>query len=113
MYEAAAAIGAPGLNIVIPPKRTAVADPRAVGAWQQRNEALERIAQVGRRQWWKESGAHQQARAENGMFRYKRIIGDSLRAKRPEAQVREAAIAVTVLNRMTELGVPESVAIAV
>ncbi len=78
----------------------------------QRNAAIERIAEVGRRQWRKEAGAHQQARAENGMFRYKRIIGDGLRARKFEAQKREAAIAVNVLNRMTGLGIPKSEAIA-
>jgi hypothetical protein len=57
MYEALAAAGSPDLNIVIPPKRTAAADPRAMGAWRQRNEALERIGDVGRRQWRTESGA--------------------------------------------------------
>ena len=45
------------------------------------------------------------------MFRYKRIIGDSLRSKRPEAQSAEAKIAVEVLNKMTLLGRPESVKI--
>jgi hypothetical protein len=54
------------------------------------NEALERIAAVGRRQWRKESGAHRQARAENGMCRYKLIIGDRLRARRGKVQQREA-----------------------
>jgi hypothetical protein len=50
------------------------------------------------------SGAHQQARAENGMYRYKRIIGDRLRAKHRESQKKEALIAVNVINRMTALG---------
>ena len=57
----------------------------------------------------RDSGAHQQARAENGMYRYKRIIGAHLRAKQLEAQKREALIAVNAINRMTELGMPESV----
>ena len=74
--------------------------------------AIERIAEVGRRQWRKESGAHQQARAENGMFRYKRILGDGLRARRLEAQQREAMIGVNAINRMTQLGMPKSVAVA-
>ena len=78
----------------------------------QRNDAIERIAEVGRRQWRKESGAHQQARAENGMYRYKRIIGVGLRARTFDAQWREAMIGVNVLNRMTELGTPKSDAIA-
>ncbi len=46
-------------------------------------------------------------RAENAVYRHKRLIGDRLQTKRPEAQMREAMIAVRVLNRMTELGVPE------
>jgi hypothetical protein len=46
------------------------------------------------------------------MFRYTRIIGDRLRAKKPGAQTREAILAVNVLNRMTALGMPDSVAVA-
>ena len=42
------------------------------------------------------------------MFRYKRIIGDRLRAKKIDAQEREAMIGVNVLNRMTALGTAES-----
>ncbi len=84
-------------------------DLRATGPWCQRNDAIERIGQVGRRQWRKESGARRQAQAENGVFRYKRIIGDRLRAQHCEAQKREALIAVSVINRMTALGMPESV----
>ena len=109
MYEALAAAGASDIRIVIPPKKTAIVDSRAKGPWCQRNDAIERIGKVGRRQWRKESGAHQQARAENGMYRYKRIIGDRLRAQHREAQEKEALIAVSVINRMTALGMPESV----
>ena len=108
MYEALAAAGASDIRIVIPPKKTATVDSRAKGPWCQRNDAIERIGKVGRRQWRKESGAHQQARAENGMYRYKRIIGDRLRAQHREAQEKEALIAVSIINRMTALGMPES-----
>ena len=54
---------------------------------------------------------HQQAKGENAMFRYKRLIGDRLRAKKPAAQSREARIAVSVLNRMVEFGMPMSEAV--
>ena len=108
MYEALAAVGDSDIRIVIPPKKTATMDSRATGVWCQRNQAIERIGAVGRRQWRKESGAHQQARAENGMYRYKRTIGDRLRAQHREAQKTEALIAVNVINRMTALGMPES-----
>ena len=109
MYEALAALGATDIKIVIPPKKTAAVDSRAKGPWCQRNDAIERIGAVGRRQWRKESGAHRQARAENGMYRYKRIIGDRLRAQHREAQKKESLIAVNIINRMTALGMPESV----
>ena len=52
-----------------------------------------------------------EARVENGMCRHKRIIGDALRSRKPDTQKREAMIAVNVLNRMTTLGTPESVAV--
>ena len=108
MYEALAASAGTNIKIVIPPKKTATVDSRATGPWRQRNDAIERIDEIGRRQWRKESGAHLQAQAENGMYRYKRIIGDCLRARHHEAQKREALIAVNVINRMTALGMPES-----
>ena len=108
MYETLAASGATDIRIVIPPKKTATVDSPAKGPWCQRNEAIERIGTVGRRQWRKESGSHQQAHAENGMYRYKRIIGDRLRAQHRESQKTEALIAVRVINRMTALGMPES-----
>ncbi len=46
------------------------------------------------------------------MYRHKRIIGDGLWARTFEAQAREAMIAVNVLIRMTELGMPESLKVA-
>jgi len=111
IYEGLATSGATEPHIVVPPKRTATVDAGAVGPWRQRNAAIHRIAEAGRRQWRKESGAHQQARAENAMFRFKGIIGDRLRSRSPEQQQTEAMIAVNILNRMTTLGMPESVAV--
>jgi hypothetical protein len=103
MYEALAAAGATDIRIVIPPKKTAIVDSRAKGPWCQRNDAIERIGKVGRRQWRKESGAHQQAHAENGMYRYKRIIGDHLRAQHRESQKTEALIAVNVITESAKI----------
>jgi hypothetical protein len=45
------------------------------------------------------------------MFRFKTIIGESLRSRTFDRQNTEALIGVAVLNRMTELGMPASVAI--
>ena len=80
---------------------------------EQRDVAIRKIAEVGRRQWKKTSGYHKQARAENGFSRFKRIIGRTLRARCEEGQNLEVQIAADVLNRMSSLGRPDSAAITV
>ena len=52
------------------------------------------------------------AGAEGAMSRYKRIIGDTLRSHSRLEQEAETRIAVTVLNRMLDLGRPQSVRVA-
>ena len=59
--------------------------------------------------WQRTSGYNARAGAEGAMSRYKRIIGDTLRSHTRPAQEVETRIAVTVLNRMLDLGCPESV----
>jgi hypothetical protein len=50
-------------------------------------------------------------RVENAFFRYKSIIGGSLRARSPGGRETEVVIACNVLNQMTEGGRPESYSI--
>ncbi len=107
IYEAA---GARGATVVVPPTKTAAVSRRRPQA-SSRDDTILRVKTVGRRQWKKETGYHRQARVENAFFRYKSIIGARLRARHPLAQETEAAIACNILNRMTELGRPASVAI--
>jgi hypothetical protein len=45
------------------------------------------------------------------VFRYKRIVGDHLRARTRRREETEALLGVNVVNRMTALGMPESRAI--
>ena len=108
IYEVLGAAAAPVPTIVVPPRKTASPAKPREDLFEQRDAAIARVAEVGRRQWRKEAGAHQQARAENGMYRCKRIIGDRLRARHRESQKREALIAVNVINRMLALGMPKS-----
>ena len=58
--------------------------------------------------WKKEARYYQQARVENAFFRYKSIIGETLRARTSGGQMVESLVACQVLNRMTHLGSPES-----
>jgi hypothetical protein len=105
LYEAAVSRGA---RVVVPPIKTAQTGGRGCRA---RDRVVRRIRKVGRRQWQKESGYHQQARAENAFFRYKRILGDRLHARDTDGQSVEARLACSILNRMTELGMPAAYAV--
>ncbi len=104
IYDAATARGA---KVIVPPRKTATRSKRS----SARDRTVRRVRKVGRRQWKKESGYHQQARVENTFFRYKSIIGDRLRARHPKSQKAEAVIACNILNRMLEIGRLESFAI--
>ena len=84
---------------------------QAVQISYPRDGTIARIAEVGRRRWRKEAGAHRQARAENAMLRYKRTIGEALKARKMTTQATETRFAVSVLNRMTAHGAPVSVAV--
>ena len=107
IYEAA---GARGATVVIPPTRTATVSGRRPRS-PARDRTIRQVQQAGRRQWKKDSGYHQQARVENAFFRYKLIIGESLRARSRAGQETEAILACNILNQMTQLGRPASYAI--
>jgi len=62
--------------------------------------------------WQAASGYTKRAKAETGMSRFKQVIGDSLRSHTDERQRTEVKVAVPVLNRMLDLGRPNSVRIA-
>ena len=108
VYEAAVMRGA---KVVIPPSTTATLSCKPRSRSSPRDQTISRVKEVGRRQWRKESGYYRQARAENAFFRYKTILGDRLRARCEPSRVVEARLACSILNRMTALGRPASVAI--
>ena len=100
-----------GAVVVVPPSRTAVRAQQRSAPHPARDRVIAHVRRVGLRQWKKERGWHQQARAENAVFRYKRIIGPSLRARDPEGREVEARLVCSILNRMTEMGRPASYAV--
>jgi IS5 family transposase len=106
-YDAACARGA---SIVVPPTKTARVSRRRPRS-SARDRTIQKLEKVGRRRWKKASGYHRQARVENAFFRYKLIIGDSLRARSPAGQGTEAVLACNILNQMTQRGRPASYAI--
>lgn len=100
----------PGVTILIPPRANAK-------IWQHGNTKAERlkrdqnlrhIRQHGRQNWKTESGYHVRSLVETAMFRLKTLFGNSLSARRIETQSTQALIRCAALNKMTQLGMPQS-----
>ncbi len=96
------------MKVVTPPRKTAVLSRKRGPGSIGRNKNIRWRERVCKRQWQKESGYHQQARAENTLYRYKAILGGALRARLLTSQERESQLGCSILNRMTSLGMPRS-----
>ena len=102
----------PEAAVIVPPRCTAVPSEVAATAPTQRDRPLHSIAEHGRAAWQNASGDTKRARAEAAMSRFKRVIGDGLRSRTDQRRATEVAVAVHALNRMLELGRPNSARIA-
>ena len=101
----------PDAAVIVPPRSTATLSASAGIAPTRQDQHIREIAKCGRMGWQKSSDYNVRAKVEAAIGRYKRVIGDALRSRTDETQATEVAIAVGVLNRMLELGHPESVRI--
>jgi hypothetical protein len=94
--------------VIIPPRATAVPSTVMDTAPSQRDRHIQTIREKGRRGWERALGYGQRSLVETAMFRYKTLIGPTLRARKFAAQQAEARVASSVINRMTQLGMPLS-----
>lgn len=101
----------PDAAVIVPPRRTAVLSDQAATAPTQRDRHLQCIAETSRMAWQKGSGYNQRTKVEAAIGRWKQVIGAGLRSRIDERRVTEVNVAVDVLNRMLELGRPNSVRI--
>jgi hypothetical protein len=95
---------------VIPPRRTGRLRP-ADERFGAGDDNLRRNKQVGRKQWKQERPYHRRSLAETAMMRQKTIFGGGLSSRRFNNQATEMNVRCAALNRMTQLGMPESYAI--
>jgi hypothetical protein len=102
----------PEADVIVPPRSTAVLSEDGETSPTQRDRHLQCIAEHGRMGWQKRSGYTRRALVEAAISRIKRVIGDGLRSRTEPRRATEVAIGVDALNRMLELGRPESVRIA-
>jgi hypothetical protein len=96
-----------GARVVIPPRSNAVEQPNAQ-ACCQKDDHIASMQADGRLKWQAATGYGKRALIETAMGRYKGVIGQRLRARSFLAQRTEAAIGVTLLNRMLACGRPKS-----
>jgi transposase len=102
----------PTATVVVPPRADAVLSPMAETNPTQRDRHIQAIAGKGRMAWQHDSGYNQRAGVEGQFARWKQVIGDGLRFHSDQARATEVAIAAQVLNRMLDLGRPDSVRVA-
>lgn len=99
--------------------RAAIPPQKGAHIWQHanskadrliRDENLRRIRAVGRRKWKQEVGYHRRSLAETAVFRVKMIFGERVSARGFEGQAAQVLVRCAALNRMTQMGMPDSYA---
>lgn len=106
-YEALEKTGA---KVTIPPRRDAKIWQHGThdGERWQRDENLRALRHLGRKRWKQESGYHRRSLAETASFRLKTIFGATLWSRHFAQQATELFLRARALNRITQLGMPES-----
>jgi hypothetical protein len=93
-------------RVLVPPKNKARIKPESPTA-RERNRNIRSRAQLGKRDWHRQSGYSLRAKVETTVSRYKIIFGPAMKARRLAAQRAEARIRCQILNTMTALGMPD------
>ena len=113
VYEAAHERGkGRAVRAIIPSGCNAQVSPMPSAALRERNRNIRSIRELGRREWYTRSSYSTRSLVENTVFRYKTIIGRSMRSRTFDGQRVEAQLACKILNTMTRLGMPDSYRVA-
>jgi hypothetical protein len=97
-----------GAKAAIPPRKGAK-------IWQHAHSKANRhardgrIRKVGRKEWKRESNYHRRSLSETQVFRFKTTFGDRVQTCQIDNQFKELMLKSAILNRMTHLGMPDSV----
>ncbi len=113
IYEAAHGRGrGRAVRVLIPPGRDAQLSSNPSTALRERDRNIRSIRELGRRDWHTSSGYSKRSLVENTMYRYKTIIGRSMRSRTFDGQRVEVQLASKILNTMAQLGMPDSYRVA-
>ena len=102
------AISSCGAEAIIPPHITAQISAESIKDYPNRVDLIKRIRKLGKLKWQKESGYNWRSLVETTMSRYKKIIGDSMNSRKITNQKIESKIGCYILNKMTDLAMPET-----
>jgi hypothetical protein len=87
VYEAAHEHGeGRAVRVLIPPGRNAQLNPGPSATMRERNRNIRSIRALGGREWHTHSGYSKRALVENTVYRYKTIIGRSMRSRTSDGQ---------------------------
>ena len=108
VYQAITDRQGDAVDVIIPPRSTAVRRADAANQPTVRDRHIQMLADSARMGWQRRTGYNRRSLVENGFYRYKTIIGRCLYARNLSNQKTEAKLGCAVLNRMTQLGMPVS-----
>jgi hypothetical protein len=105
-------ISSRGADAVILPRKGAVIAQHgnSLLSVKPRDKVIHKIRELERKNWKKQSGYHKRSLAETAMYRLKTIFGGALGTRLFENQSTKALLRCSALNKMTQLGMPNSYA---
>lgn len=107
-YAAAIKIGA---KPCFPPRANASKNEPKDEAWRLRNQAVGRVRDKGLKKWKVKNNYHRRSLSETAFSRLKKIFGAQAANRVFKNQASELALRCHMLNKMTQLGMPNSVKI--
>lgn len=112
-YECHQAINSHGAEALIPVRKRGKYQHKKFLSSQQRNQQILDVLALGnddvaRSLWKKLKGYHRRSLVETAFFRFKTILGSSLKSRKLINQKVENTIKCMILNKMTQLGMPAS-----
>jgi len=100
-------------KIIVPPQKNAkiLQHGNSKNEPHPRDENLRQIRQTTRKKWKEKTGYHVRSLSETAMFRFKTIFGDKLNSRNFKRQKTEFLLSISILNKMTSFGTPDSYAV--
>ena len=99
------------IKAIVPPQRNAKIKRHGNSSSRplSRDVAIRAIRHRGRRRWKEDIGYHRRSLSETAMYRMKCCFGDHLKNRKIHNQRTETRLRSKILNRFTQLGLPEFV----